>query len=86
MFGSGRLGRYPQETVAKAWKINQSEPVTVRLHFSLSRYLDGPGEYKAPRLRTTNIELRYSLLRSRVLSTEYIGVRTQNLSAGSQTP
>ncbi|KAK0143808.1 Poly [ADP-ribose] polymerase 6 [Merluccius polli] len=30
------------ETVAKAWKINQSEPVTVRLHFSLSRYLDGP--------------------------------------------
>ncbi|KAI3370669.1 hypothetical protein L3Q82_007232 [Scortum barcoo] len=30
------------EEVAKAWKINLSEPIIIRLHFSLSQYLDGP--------------------------------------------
>uniref|UniRef100_A0A3Q2ZT30 Poly(ADP-ribose) polymerase family member 6 n=1 Tax=Kryptolebias marmoratus TaxID=37003 RepID=A0A3Q2ZT30_KRYMA len=30
--------------VAKAWRINPSEPIVIRLHFSLSQYLDGPGE------------------------------------------
>uniref|UniRef100_A0A8D3AFT9 Poly [ADP-ribose] polymerase n=1 Tax=Scophthalmus maximus TaxID=52904 RepID=A0A8D3AFT9_SCOMX len=30
------------EEVAKAWGINQSEPIVIRLHFSLSQYLDGP--------------------------------------------
>ncbi|XP_036004178.1 protein mono-ADP-ribosyltransferase PARP6 isoform X3 [Fundulus heteroclitus] len=28
--------------VAKAWRINPSEPIIIRLHFSLSQYLDGP--------------------------------------------
>ncbi|XP_072241244.1 protein mono-ADP-ribosyltransferase PARP6-like [Leuresthes tenuis] len=28
--------------VAKAWSINPSEPIVIRLHFSMSRYLDGP--------------------------------------------
>ncbi|XP_013876983.1 poly [ADP-ribose] polymerase 6 [Austrofundulus limnaeus] len=28
--------------VAKAWRINQSEPIVIRLHFSMSLYLDGP--------------------------------------------
>ncbi|KAK7877517.1 hypothetical protein WMY93_031763 [Mugilogobius chulae] len=28
--------------VTKAWKINSSEPIIIRLHFSLSQYLDGP--------------------------------------------
>nr|XP_057944193.1 protein mono-ADP-ribosyltransferase PARP6-like isoform X2 [Doryrhamphus excisus] len=27
---------------AKAWSVNPTEPITVRLHFSLSQYLDGP--------------------------------------------
>ncbi|XP_034541525.1 protein mono-ADP-ribosyltransferase PARP6-like [Notolabrus celidotus] len=27
---------------AKAWRINASEPIVIRLHFSLSQYLDGP--------------------------------------------
>ncbi|XP_029952017.1 protein mono-ADP-ribosyltransferase PARP6-like [Salarias fasciatus] len=27
---------------AKSWRINQSEPVVIRLHFSVSQYLDGP--------------------------------------------
>ncbi|XP_071752710.1 protein mono-ADP-ribosyltransferase PARP6-like [Centroberyx gerrardi] len=30
------------EEVAKAWKINPSEPIVIRLHLSLSQYLDGP--------------------------------------------
>ncbi|XP_033491460.1 protein mono-ADP-ribosyltransferase PARP6 [Epinephelus lanceolatus] len=30
------------EEVAKAWRINPSEPIVIRLHFSLSQYLDGP--------------------------------------------
>uniref|UniRef100_A0A8C7XCN9 Poly [ADP-ribose] polymerase n=1 Tax=Oryzias sinensis TaxID=183150 RepID=A0A8C7XCN9_9TELE len=30
------------EQVATAWAISPSEPVVVRLHFSLSQYLDGP--------------------------------------------
>ncbi|XP_019712600.1 poly [ADP-ribose] polymerase 6-like [Hippocampus comes] len=30
------------EDVAKAWRVNTSEPIVVRLHFSLSQYLDGP--------------------------------------------
>lgn len=34
----------PQEEVSKAWRINPSEPIVIRLHFSLSQYLDGPGE------------------------------------------
>ncbi|XP_008410186.1 poly [ADP-ribose] polymerase 6-like isoform X2 [Poecilia reticulata] len=28
--------------VAKAWRINPSEPIIIRLHFSPSQYLDGP--------------------------------------------
>ncbi|CAJ1056434.1 protein mono-ADP-ribosyltransferase PARP6-like [Xyrichtys novacula] len=28
--------------VAKAWRINPSESIVIRLHFSLSQYLDGP--------------------------------------------
>ncbi|XP_068168769.1 protein mono-ADP-ribosyltransferase PARP6-like isoform X2 [Antennarius striatus] len=28
--------------VTKAWKINPSEPIVIRLYFSLSQYLDGP--------------------------------------------
>uniref|UniRef100_A0A3Q3RFT7 Poly [ADP-ribose] polymerase n=1 Tax=Mastacembelus armatus TaxID=205130 RepID=A0A3Q3RFT7_9TELE len=30
------------EDVARAWRINPSEPIIVRLHFSLSQYLNGP--------------------------------------------
>ncbi|XP_035858833.1 protein mono-ADP-ribosyltransferase PARP6-like isoform X2 [Sander lucioperca] len=30
------------EEVAKAWRINPSEPIVIRLHFSPSQYLDGP--------------------------------------------
>ncbi|KAM9352337.1 protein mono-ADP-ribosyltransferase PARP6-like [Symphorus nematophorus] len=30
------------EDVAKAWRINPSEPIIIRLHFSLSQYLNGP--------------------------------------------
>ncbi|PWA22391.1 hypothetical protein CCH79_00016975, partial [Gambusia affinis] len=30
--------------VAKAWRINPSEPIIICLHFSPSQYLDGPGE------------------------------------------
>ncbi|XP_044212760.1 protein mono-ADP-ribosyltransferase PARP6-like [Thunnus albacares] len=30
------------EEVAKAWMIKPSEPIIIRLHFSFSRYLDGP--------------------------------------------
>nr|XP_043871816.1 protein mono-ADP-ribosyltransferase PARP6-like isoform X2 [Solea senegalensis] len=30
------------EEVAKAWGVNSSEPIVIRLHFSLSQYLDGP--------------------------------------------
>ncbi|XP_061578437.1 protein mono-ADP-ribosyltransferase PARP6-like isoform X2 [Cololabis saira] len=30
------------EEVAKIWSINLSEPIIIRLHFSLSQYLDGP--------------------------------------------
>ncbi|XP_077374160.1 protein mono-ADP-ribosyltransferase PARP6-like isoform X2 [Festucalex cinctus] len=30
------------EEVAEAWKVNTSEPIVVRLHFSLSQYLNGP--------------------------------------------
>ncbi|XP_029378339.1 protein mono-ADP-ribosyltransferase PARP6-like [Echeneis naucrates] len=33
---------FMDEDVAKAWKINPSEPVVIRLHFSHSQYLDGP--------------------------------------------
>lgn len=33
-----------QKEVAEAWRINPSEPIVIRLHFSLSQYLDGPGE------------------------------------------
>uniref|UniRef100_A0AAQ5X384 Poly [ADP-ribose] polymerase n=1 Tax=Amphiprion ocellaris TaxID=80972 RepID=A0AAQ5X384_AMPOC len=27
---------------AKAWRVNPSEPIVIRLHFSVSQYLDGP--------------------------------------------
>ncbi|XP_063765894.1 protein mono-ADP-ribosyltransferase PARP6-like isoform X3 [Eleginops maclovinus] len=30
------------EDVAKAWRINPSDPIVIRLHFSSSQYLDGP--------------------------------------------
>uniref|UniRef100_A0A8C4FHC8 Poly [ADP-ribose] polymerase n=1 Tax=Dicentrarchus labrax TaxID=13489 RepID=A0A8C4FHC8_DICLA len=30
------------QEVAQAWRINPSEPIVIRLHFSLSQYLDGP--------------------------------------------
>ncbi|KAM9376044.1 protein mono-ADP-ribosyltransferase PARP6-like [Pholidichthys leucotaenia] len=30
------------EEVVKAWRVNPSEPIIVRLHFSMSQYLDGP--------------------------------------------
>ncbi|XP_077424107.1 protein mono-ADP-ribosyltransferase PARP6-like isoform X5 [Vanacampus margaritifer] len=30
------------EEVAEAWSVNTSEPIIVRLHFSLSQYLNGP--------------------------------------------
>ncbi|XP_060891618.1 protein mono-ADP-ribosyltransferase PARP6-like isoform X2 [Labrus mixtus] len=30
------------QEVAEAWRINPSEPIVIRLHFSLSEYLDGP--------------------------------------------
>ncbi|XP_061773719.1 protein mono-ADP-ribosyltransferase PARP6-like [Nerophis ophidion] len=30
------------EEVTKAWSVDPSEPIIVRLHFSLSQYLDGP--------------------------------------------
>ncbi|XP_035011881.2 protein mono-ADP-ribosyltransferase PARP6 [Hippoglossus stenolepis] len=30
------------EEVANAWRIDPSEPIVIRLHFSLSQYLDGP--------------------------------------------
>ncbi|XP_073327924.1 protein mono-ADP-ribosyltransferase PARP6-like [Pagrus major] len=31
-----------EEEVAEAWRINPLEPIVIRLHFSLSQYLDGP--------------------------------------------
>ncbi len=33
-----------QEEVATAWKVIRTEPIVLRLRFSLSQYLDGPGE------------------------------------------
>lgn len=30
--------------MAEAWRVNRAEPVVVRLHLSLSQYLDGPSE------------------------------------------
>jgi poly [ADP-ribose] polymerase 6/8 len=30
-----------EEEIARAWKVNRDEPVVVRLHFSISSYLDG---------------------------------------------
>ncbi|XP_044048921.1 protein mono-ADP-ribosyltransferase PARP6-like isoform X2 [Siniperca chuatsi] len=30
------------EDVAKAWRVNPSEPIVIRLHLSLSQYLNGP--------------------------------------------
>jgi len=33
-----------QEEVATAWKVLRTEPIVLRLRFSLSQYLDGPGE------------------------------------------
>lgn len=36
----------PQTELAKAWRINPSEPIVIRLHFSPSQYLDGPGGYQ----------------------------------------
>ncbi|KAM7002561.1 protein mono-ADP-ribosyltransferase PARP6-like isoform 2-T2 [Tautogolabrus adspersus] len=30
------------QEVANAWRFNPSEPIVIRLHFSLSQYLDGP--------------------------------------------
>ncbi|XP_056138401.1 protein mono-ADP-ribosyltransferase PARP6-like [Lampris incognitus] len=33
---------FMDQAVAEAWKINQSEPIVIRLRFSLSQYLDGP--------------------------------------------
>lgn len=33
-----------QEEVATAWKVIRTEPIILRLRFSLSQYLDGPGE------------------------------------------
>uniref|UniRef100_A0A673K4D9 Poly [ADP-ribose] polymerase 6-like n=1 Tax=Sinocyclocheilus rhinocerous TaxID=307959 RepID=A0A673K4D9_9TELE len=32
------------EEVASAWKVTRTEPIILRLRFSLSQYLDGPGE------------------------------------------
>ena len=32
-----------QVEIAKAWKIRREEPIIVRLHLSLSRYLDATG-------------------------------------------
>lgn len=34
-----------QEEVATAWKVLRTEPIVLRLRFSLSQYLDGPGEW-----------------------------------------
>lgn len=34
-----------QDDVATAWGIDSSKPIVIRLHFSLSQYLDGPGEF-----------------------------------------
>ncbi|XP_028440331.1 protein mono-ADP-ribosyltransferase PARP6 [Perca flavescens] len=51
------------EEVAKAWTINPSEPIVIRLHFSPSQYLDGP----APSVKvfqpsnTDNFSLRKQL-------------------------
>ncbi|KAI1234976.1 Poly [ADP-ribose] polymerase 6, partial [Lamprotornis superbus] len=33
------------EEVATAWKVLRTEPIVLRLRFSLSQYLDGPGEW-----------------------------------------
>lgn len=38
-----------QDDVATAWGIDSSEPIVIRLHFSLSQYLDGPGEFHIQR-------------------------------------
>ncbi len=32
-----------QAEIAKAWKVIREEPIVVRLHLSLSRYLDATG-------------------------------------------
>ncbi|KAK3526214.1 hypothetical protein QTP70_017765 [Hemibagrus guttatus] len=37
-----RLCIIQQEEVATAWKVNRTEPIVLRLRFSLSQYLDGP--------------------------------------------
>lgn len=33
-----------QEEVSTAWKVLRTEPIVLRLRFSLSQYLDGPGK------------------------------------------
>ncbi|NWV66468.1 PARP6 polymerase, partial [Malurus elegans] len=38
------------EEVATAWKVLRTEPIVLRLRFSLSQYLDGPGEWRATSL------------------------------------
>lgn len=32
------------EEVSTAWKVLRTEPIVLRLRFSLSQYLDGPGK------------------------------------------
>ncbi|KAF3854976.1 hypothetical protein F7725_023031 [Dissostichus mawsoni] len=36
------------DEVAEAWRINPSDPIVIRLHFSSSQYLDGPVEVFQP--------------------------------------
>lgn len=47
-FSSGTGHLYPyfvlQSAIAKAWKVIKDEPIIVRLHMSVSRYLDAGGE------------------------------------------
>lgn len=41
-----------QEEVATAWKVIRTEPIILRLRFSLSQYLDGPGKQWAVPVNT----------------------------------
>jgi poly [ADP-ribose] polymerase 6/8 len=37
------LNIFVQEEIAVAWEVIRTEPIIVRLHCSLTQYLNGPG-------------------------------------------
>ncbi|XP_072291847.1 protein mono-ADP-ribosyltransferase PARP6 [Eucyclogobius newberryi] len=64
--------------VTKAWRINSSEPIIIRLHFSLSQYLDG----SAPTVEVFQPSNRHSFCigkQLRNILTEFINHEWRNL-------